>query len=97
MGTWSTGLSNYNYQKKKNDPSISENKIFLGWKSKETDDTNEFTADEESNITEPGEVSGGNVIIRGEAGGFLESVYATGDGMTHACLKTLINTMFVER
>lgn len=45
----------------------------------------------------PGEVSGRYIILRGEAGGFLETVYATNDGMTHACLRILINSMFVER
>lgn len=97
MGIWSIGLSNYNYQKKKNDLSISENKIFFGWKFKEIDDINEFIVDEEFNIIEFGEVFGGNVIIRGEVGGFLESVYVIGDGMIYVCLKMLINIMFVER
>lgn len=45
--------------------------MLLGWKPKETDDTNKFTADEEeSTITGPGEVSGRSIIIRGDTGGF---------------------------
>lgn len=49
MGTWSIMKGrirpcNYDYQKKKNGPNISENAIFFGWKTKEIDGTNEFTA-----------------------------------------------------